>query len=403
MNLHLIPNNNFLNIFIEHSDIICNENSNKFIVVLPRFARIKNNQKKINKSIPYVAFASEEFRKVIGNIDQYNAVFIHYLSPDLAKWVVKNERYRGKFIWGFWGADFFSPFRLFSKYIYDIESEKYQKKIGTYTTTSNPLVNIIKKVKYNLLDSFISRRTEKTKSRALSRINYILHYNALDVELIRAIYPNFKATLLNFYYLDYDFDTINITSEEQYQSSKKQFNLNTQYVIQLGHNSSLSNNHITALKKLNKDLDNVTVIIPLSYGDKRYTQFVKALANKVLGESSKPIETYMSKEQYMHLLQTVDVGIMNHIRAEAGSNIVLLLAMGKVVYMNPSNNLYQFFIANGIHIGVIDQQSINLSALVSPIPISIVKSNSDKIKELFSTNKAFEQTKLIYNTINQDK
>lgn len=403
MNLHLIPNNNFLNIFIEHSDIICKENSNKFIVVLPRFARIKSHQKKINKSIPYVAFASVEFRNVIGNIDQYNAIFIHYLSPDLAKWVVKNERYRGKFIWGFWGADFFSPFRLFSKYIYDIESEKYQKKIGTYTTTANPLVNIIKKVKYNLLDSFISRRTEKTKSRALFRFNYILHYNALDVELIRAIYPNFKATLLNFYYLDYDFDTINITSEEQYQSSKKQFNLNTQYVIQLGHNSSLSNNHITALKKLNKDLDNITVIIPLSYGDKRYTQFVKVLANKVLGESSKPIETYMSKDQYMHLLQTVDVGIMNHIRAEAGSNIVLLLAMGKAVYMNPSNNLYQFFIANGIHIGVIDQQAINVSALVRPIPISIVKSNSDKIKELFSTNKAFEQTKLIYNTINQDK
>lgn len=403
MNLHLIPNNNFLNTFIEHSDIICEENSNKFIVVLPRYTRIKSKEKKINKSIPYVAFASQEFTKVIGNIDQYNAIFIHYLSPDLAKWVVKNESYHGKFIWGFWGADFFSPFRLFSKYIYDIESEKYQKKIGTYTTTSNPLVNIIKKVKYNLLDSFISQRTEKIKSRALSRFNYILHYNTLDVELISAIYPNFKATHLNFYYLDYDFDTINITSKEQHQTSKKLFNLNTQYVIQLGHNSSLSNNHITALKKLNKDLDNITVIIPLSYGDKRYTQYVKVLANKVLGESSRPIETYMSKEQYMELLQTVDVGIMNHKRAEAGSNIVLLLAMGKAVYMNPTNNLYQFFIKNGIQIGAIDPQSINVSTLVSPIPFSIVKSNSDKIKELFSTKKALEQTKLIYDLINQGK
>lgn len=403
MNLHLIPNNNFLNQFIAHSDRICGEAENRFVVVLPRYGKVAANQQKINKQVPYVAFGSKEFNSAIGDINNYAAIFIHYLSPDLSKWVVKNKAYKGKLLWGFWGADFFSPFRLFSDFIYDDESKKYQSKHGTFTSTANPIINFAKQIKYNLLDKIISKKTEQIKIEALARIDYVLHYNELDIALIRQRYPNFRAIHKDFYYLDYNFDEIQLTTAEFKERSKQKFNLTTKFVVQIGHNSSVSNNHISILNVIKGDIADTTFIIPLSYGDKRYTHHIKSIAKQKLGDNALPIEEFMSKEKYMELLAAVDTCIMNHKRAEAGSNIVLLLAMGKAVYMNPTNNLYQYFITNGIQIGAIDPQSINVATLVSPIPFSIVKSNSDKIKALFSTKKALEQTKLIYDLINQGK
>ena len=84
--------------------------------------------------------------------------------------------------------------------------------------------------------------------------------------------------------------------------------------------------------------NNIKIIIPMSYGvDEEYTLLVKQEYEKVFGSKVSIVDKMMPFTEYVKFLNDIDIGIYPHNRQQAGNNIMIMLALGKKVYINNEN------------------------------------------------------------------
>ena len=126
----------------------------------------------------------------------------------------------------------------------------------------------------------------------------------------------------------------------------------------LGNSASFSNNHVEIIDKLlTLELGNVKVIIPLSYGDKKYGKYIADYAKWNLGKNAFPMLDFVPYDQYAELLASCGVVIMNHIRQQALGNVMQALMNGSRIYLNEQSTLYEFLVASGFHLSTIQKLS----------------------------------------------
>lgn len=112
--------------------------------------------------------------------------------------------------------------------------------------------------------------------------------------------------------------------------------------IQVGNSGHITNQHLQVLEILKKYKDkNIKLILPMSYScSVEYREEVKRKFFEVFGkERVLVLEENLKFQEYVELMGQIDIGIFNHYVQEAGHNIVMLLALGKKVYINPKNTL----------------------------------------------------------------
>ena len=78
------------------------------------------------------------------------------------------------------------------------------------------------------------------------------------------------------------------------------------------------------------------LLIPVSYGDKRYISFLKKHLKFKYGKVEF-VDRYMEFEEYLNFLATSDGLIMNTIRPQGYGNILMMMYIGKPVFFNPKN------------------------------------------------------------------
>lgn len=150
--------------------------------------------------------------------------------------------------------------------------------------------------------------------------------------------------------------------------------------ILLGNSATVSNRHFDALDKLQKhSRDDVKVYCPLSYGDSAYADSVVAYGAEKLGSKFIPMRSFMLFQDYIDFLADVDVAIFNHDRQQAMGNIVVLLGMGKTVFMNKGLTSYDFFVRKNIVIFGMD--NLDIESRLSP---GQSKSNRQIVADYFS-------------------
>lgn len=115
--------------------------------------------------------------------------------------------------------------------------------------------------------------------------------------------------------------------------------------ILLGNSASLTNNHLDALELLKTiNLGPRKVVAPLSYGDLAYKNYIIGQSKATLGSAFTPLIDFMPIDDYIEILQSCSIVIMNHLRQQALGNIVIALYLGAKVFLNKENPIYQFFI-----------------------------------------------------------
>jgi len=129
--------------------------------------------------------------------------------------------------------------------------------------------------------------------------------------------------------------------------------------ILVGNSAFPSNCHDWVFEQLsgisNDDFD---VICPLSYGDNEYAEKIEARGKELFGERFKAIRDFMPYEEYVGYLSEVDIGIFANNRQQGLSNIRLLVAMGKKVFVNPEVSSFQHLQKQGVK--VFDINSMDL-------------------------------------------
>jgi hypothetical protein len=176
------------------------------------------------------------------------------------------------------------------------------------------------------------------KRAALARVDFMLHWNVLDFDVVtREI-----GWGARFLWFDYDGGLLlEHPSGHAGQDLWRRFG--ERRIVLLGNSGTPSNNHVSVLRRLRElGLPNdVLVLCPLAYGDPRYIDQVSEAGRSILGEQFEGLRTFMPLADYRTLLDRVDVGIMNHSRSQAGANVIGLLCRGKRVFMNERSTLFK--------------------------------------------------------------
>ena len=161
--------------------------------------------------------------------------------------------------------------------------------------------------------------------------------------------------------------------------------------IQVGNSADPSNNHLDIFKKLEKYKNKeIKIIVPLSYGNKKYAKKIIQKGKEIFGNKFVPIVDYVDSNTYTDLLSKIDIAIFNHNRQQAMGNIITLLGLGKKVYIKKDISPWKLF--SEISVKVFDNEEIDLM----PIPEKIQHRNIRFIKNYFSEENFASQLREIF-------
>lgn len=223
-----------------------------------------------------------------------------------------------KTYWLIWGAD------LYNRINYDVYDEFTKEQV-------------CKVDKKRTLGRVIKRKIFKTiEKKAINKITYIGTIIDGDYKLLCSSFGE-KNQRINFFYtnpLDFNLKLDDFINHEKIN-------------VLIGNSGDPTNNHISVLNGL-KNVSNIKIYCPLSYGNAQYINEVIEHGKKLFGDDFVPVTEFMNEEKYLQFLNSIDVAIMNHYRQQALGNIFALLILGKTVYLSSCSPVYDFLLKRGV-------------------------------------------------------
>lgn len=152
---------------------------------------------------------------------------------------------------------------------------------------------------------------------------------------------------------------------------------------------------IEALSKYNKN--NLSIVIPFGGGNPDYIAKAVERAHLLFGTNVELIEKYLSLENLIALVESVDVLVFNSKRQIALGTIYIAFLARKKVYLSEEGVMYGYFRNIGIPVGSVEQiQSMSYEEFISPV-------NMDKaveyVKEAMDLEKSARKWNAIYDDI----
>lgn len=221
---------------------------------------------------------------------------------------------------------------------------------------------------------------EICRRKVIKKFNEITSFIPGDYKVAKEIYKT-KA--------DYNYAiTYNVFAEPSYYDKlitnyKKSESKTT--IFQIGNSADPSNNHIEILNLLihYKDKD-IKIIVPLSYGDQKHKEKVINYGYEKFGDKFNPITDFYELNDYLKLLNKIDVAIFNHERQQGLGNMTKLLRLGKKVYLRSDISSWEYFIDIGAEVyDTLNIKNISFEEL-SNYPTNIKKQNINIIKKIMS-------------------
>ena len=313
----------------------------------------------------------DEFENQINN-KNYDCIIIHFLSYKISNIINKNQ-FNIKIIWFFWGNDAFDLNKIKST----IYLPKTKKKLVFLTLKNNPIKGI--KIILRLFFPSLMDKKKKYKNKILSfkKIFLIVPVVPGDIDILK---DNYSINCLSFHmnYINPIF-------------KKKMALTNLNQNILIGNSASFSNNHIEMIDKLAKiNLNNKKIYIPLSYGNKKYAEYISKYAHNKLGENVISLFNFINTDEYNKLLNSCKYVFMNHLRQQALGTIMQCILNGSHIYLNTNSTISLFLKSNGIkfsnienikNLESLDVHTVNSSKKICE-KIFGVQTQQKKIKEL---------------------
>jgi hypothetical protein len=272
-------------------------------------------------------------------LNKIDVVFIHYLSLDDANFIL-NCKLKIKFVWFFWGADGF----VFGKY-YNRFLLKKTRIVRLKNEFSKSMKEGIKCLTKTIFPLLIDKGSiSKIFKSAINRFDVVVPVMPLDYNMLRTDY-GFTSKMVHLNYLTpFFFDNVEVNSPK-FKSGNN---------IMLGNSASYTNNHIELIDVLYKVGFGRQVIIPLNYGDKKYSSIVSNYASNKLKENAVILNDFLEYNEYCSIVDSCGVLIMNHIRQQAVGNVLLGLLTGKTIYLRKESSVYEYLTSKGFLIKKIE-------------------------------------------------
>ena len=240
-----------------------------------------------------------------------------------------------KTIWLGWGYDYYDLTEL------PLHKEKTTEVVSTAKTTAKTTAKAQLKT---LIKKLI--KPEPNKKKLINKVNVFSPVLYEDFELVKKAIPNFTPKYASWNYGTLEDDLIRGFEGKTITGNN----------ILLGNSASYTNNHLDAFDSLSAlDLNGKKIITPLSYGDIDYRNLIVSEGHKKFGDTFVPLIDFMPIDEYIAVLQSCSIVVMNHLRQQALGNIVIALYLGAKVFLDKRNPIYQFFIKNDAYIYCLEE------------------------------------------------
>jgi hypothetical protein len=232
--------------------------------------------------------------------------------------------------------------------------------------------------------SFKSDLYEFVRKKVIKNMGNIVCYNQSEFNLAKKWYGTKAKPFFTFFYpsnLFKNFDFENI--------EKEKFTY-----IQVGNSADPTNNHVEILEKLSEFKDKkIKIICPLSYGNIEYRKKVIEKGKEIFSNNFVPLTDFIPFEEYMKLLNKIDIAIFNHKRQQAVGNITSLLGFGKKVYIRDDITTWDLFNDIGIKIFPSNREK---EFWIKKLDEETKEKNIKLVKEHFSKNQLIRDWEEIF-------
>jgi dTDP-N-acetylfucosamine:lipid II N-acetylfucosaminyltransferase len=357
MNLHIVPDNVFTNRFYENIVELDILDKNKIIVrsSSEKYVHIKHD-------IVGAPMYSVEFDSYVGDLNQYEKVFIHMFSPLMYRWVAKNSF--KELNWMIWGADLYN---LPSNDLDLYDTLTYEKYIRHKWSFKNLLYLL--KIRFT---------NSSFKEQAYAKVDNILTWMTSEFDFACAHLPLSKRVKHKFFFYENKF-AYETLDKYRHEADSVKSDIPT---IVIGNSSTATLNHIDVVNYLQENAIKAHLLIPVSYGDTHYTDFLRKNLSFYTYGKVELVDRYMAFEEYVTFLMSADAIIMYNTRPQGYGNIFIMMYLEKPVILNEKN----------ISVVDLDKNSLkwySLSDLLKNEELD-VSGNRKAVTELLSHKKLLE-------------
>lgn len=205
----------------------------------------------------------------------------------------------------------------------------------------------------NIQETFSSNPFKKLIVRVKGNFKEYLTYIEEDFIDILTFYPIKKGKL------SYNLLYLSNTCPKKLNPSRAVNEIYKVKNILVGHSADHEGEHLSTFKKIiASKLNHLSVHCILSYGEKLKTP---NYVNKVIKEGKKhfndfnPITRFMPFNEYVELINSMDILVLHHRYQQAMGNIILGLFLNKVIVLNESANHYFMLKRLGFEIISLDE------------------------------------------------
>lgn len=341
---HLSPDDKFFDYIIDNCESTAPGES-AYIIRNSRGSKlqyVKNREVVVTKNVT-------EILQELSRCSKVEKVYIHFLTSDAIPFVLNLPKHLEVY-WIFWGADGYN--------LPGLEKNLYKGK------TKDTLYNLGILKPQSWLDKIrdsakllfrYGNRAQLVK--AVKRVDYCATWVQGDFDLVKSFNHRMKYTYFN----NNSIEQIIEESSDEMDISLPENLKHKDYII-LGNSGHPTNNHIEAFEFV-MNLPDYNVVVPVSYGNKKYIDLINKMGASILGDRFIPLFEFLPKESYNAIIRNAKFLIMNHSRQQAANNILTALWYGIPVYMDSNNTLFQTLKKWGL--GVEDINTISLNPISS--------------------------------------
>lgn len=319
--------------------------------------------------------------KVLKEISKYEIVIIHsfyWLAYPLIALAPSNVKYA----WIGWGYDYY-------EFIYPLEDQLLLNKtlrIKKEITSKDALRNInLKSVSKRIIKKIIISIFKKKAIRKIDSISPVLinEYEMLKANFITKDIPK----LIPWNYGSLEENLVKNFLNDRISGSK----------VLIGNSGTYTNNHIEVFDMLGAtiNLKKIDVIVPLSYGEKDYIDYIEKEGEKYFKSNFLPLKEFLSIEEYVNLIKQCGNVIMNHKRQQAVSNIVIMIYLGARLFLRDDNPTFKMLKSEGACINSISDLIENKELLDTPLNFEEIKRNQIILKKHWSKTSIDLKTKAL--------
>lgn len=182
--------------------------------------------------------------------------------------------------------------------------------------------------------------------RALSRVD--LFSPVLDVEfaMVRRHQPWLRAAYRPWNYLTLEDDLLPGTPAGSPVGPD----------VLVGNSATPTNNHLEAFQLIRRrlQLDGRRIVVPLSYGDPAYARRIEAAGRELFGGAFMPLLEFMPPDDYLGLLDSCGVVVMNHLRQQALGNVYIAGLRGARLFLNAGSPMTGWLRRRGVKVDDIE-------------------------------------------------